>query len=73
MSARPNSTVSAAKRSMRRVRKVDSRQRGSDATAANRRGAADQKRHRVPFIRPDGEGEDGEGGEAQHAQHGAGP
>ena len=35
MSARPNSTVSAAKRSMRRVRKVDSRQRGSDATAAN--------------------------------------
>ena len=57
---------------MSRVRKVDIFHRGSEATAANTDGAADQKRHPVFLVGADDEGEDGESGEAQHAQHWAG-
>ena len=71
-SAKPNSTVSIANKSQRRVRKVEILQRGSEATAASAEAHADQKRHPVFFERPEDKGEDSEGGEAPHA-HGAGP
>ena len=73
MSASPNRTVSAAKRSVSMVRKVEILHRGSEAIAAKRRGDADEERHLVFLIGADDEGEDGESGEAQHANMGRGP